>query len=244
MAKNNSISLKIEGDKITSDKFSDSIEAFYGFVDEIAFQVFDKRHPIKWIVSVGKGSIALKNKPELISNLDIKKQDEYFNLIQNGIDTLEKEAKYPTSFNDIALGYLKDLALLPNKQNGVTKIDIIIDNKENTLTQNIITNVDALLNVYPKAMSSITGRLSTISERGSFRIVVYDDRTLKAVNCYIDEELLENVLSAFGKRVYVYGFVSYDSYGKPKSIRVKKMNKFKDENELPDIFKTCGILED
>ncbi|GAI52309.1 unnamed protein product, partial [marine sediment metagenome] len=210
MAKNNSISLRLEGDKITSDNFSESIHAFYEFVNEVAFKVFGRRHPIKWIVNVDKGSIALKNRPELAKDLDIAKQDEFFVSIQNGIDILGKEAKYPTHFNDTAMENLKYLASLPNKKDGLTKIDIIIDDRKNTLTQHIIANVDTLINVYNEAMSSITGRLYTITERGRRHIVVYNDRTLKAVYCYIkSDELLQYALKAFGKRVYVYGLVSY-----------------------------------
>ncbi len=244
LAKNNTISLRIEGKKITSDKFSDGINNFYGFINEVAFKVFGERHPIKWIVTVGRGSFTLNNSPELVKDLDMKKQEEFFSEIQSGINILEKETTYPKSFNDSALVYLRHLASLPDKENGVTKVDIIIDNKKNTLNKHIITNVDTLINVYGKAMSSITGKLYTITETGGRHVVVYNDRTLKAVYCYFkSDELLQYALKAFGKRVYVYGTISYDSGGKPKSIQVKKIMKFKDESELPHIFKTSGIIK-
>lgn len=232
LAKNNSISLRLEGDKITSDKFSDGLRTFYKFVDEVAFKIFGKKHPIKWIVSVNKGSIDIKNKPELVNGFDEAKQNEYFSVIQRDIDILEKKVEYPTSFNDKALGYLKELAMIPDRKNGIARIDIIIDEKKNTLTPKIITNIDALLNVFPKAISSVTGRLSTLTERQGFKIVVYDDRTQNAVDCFINEEFLKNALELFGKRVYVYGLVNYDSRGRPKNIAVKKLEKFGDEQRV------------
>ena len=243
LAKNNLISLRIHGKKITSDKFSDSIYNFYGFINEVASEVFGVKNPIKWIVSVGKGSIDLLNKPELTKDLDIKKQDKVFSEIQIGIPILEKESKYPSSFNDKAMEHLKKLALLPNIQNGVEKVDIIVNDEKHILTKHIAANVESLLYAYPEAMSSITGRLSTLTEKRGLRIFVYDDRTGKSVDCIIDKEFLKDAIDAFGKRVYVYGTVSYYSNGRPKSIEVKKITKFKDGNELPHIFKTSGILK-
>lgn len=226
----NTITLKLDGDKITSDKFSNGIDIFYKLVNEVAFLVFGRRHPIKWIVGVEKGSVAIKNKPEIAEDLDYTKNYEFFSSLQTGINTLGKEAKYPNFFNDAALGYLKELATIPNQQNGVTKIDIIIDEKESTLTPNIITNIDILLNVYPRAMGSITGKLLTLKGKWGLEVTIYDDRTQNAVNCDMnDGEFLEKALKLFGKRVYAYGLVKYDSRGKIQSMKIKKLEKFGNE---------------
>ncbi len=243
LANNNLISLRIQGKKITSDKFYDSIYNFYGFINEVASEVFGSKNPIKWIVSVNKGSIDLLHKPDLTKKLDPKKQEKVFSEIQIGIPTLERESKHPSSFTDKAMEHLKRLALLPNTQNGVEEVDIIVNDEKHILTKHIVANVESLLSVYAKAMSSITGRLSTLTEKRGLRVYVWDDRTGNSVDCIIDEEFLKDAKDAFGKRVYVYGVVSYYSNGRPKSIKVKKITKFKDESELPHIFKTSGILK-
>jgi len=244
LVKNNSISLRLEGDKITSDKFSDGIYNFYGFINEVASEVFGVKNPIKWIVNVGKGSIDLLNKPELAKDLDIKKQDKVFNEIQAGIPILEKETKHPSSFNDRALEHLKKLALLPNIQNGIERVDIIVNDEKYILTQHTAANVDAILTKYPVSLGSIEGRLSTLSERGGIKVYVYNAITDKPVICHSDrEDFLKEALMAFGKRVYVYGVVYYNTSGRAKSITVKKLLILEDESELPDILKSYGILE-
>lgn len=224
----NSITLKISGNKITSDKFSNGIDSFYKLVDEVAFSVFGKRHPIKWIVDVEKGSLKVKNKPELDDDLDIEKSPIFFNSFPDGIQVLEKEKKYPKYFNDNALGFLKDLILIQNKQNGVDKINIVVDEKEITLVPSLVSNIDALLNIYPKAMSSITGKLLTVSGKYGFKVTIYDDRTQNAVDCTLEKEFEDMALKLFEKRVYAYGFVDYDSRGHIKDMKIKKLEKFGD----------------
>ncbi|MHB8279758.1 MAG: hypothetical protein ACYDIA_19195 [Candidatus Humimicrobiaceae bacterium] len=244
MKKHNSITLKLQGDRITSDKLKTGIGAFYGFVDEIASQIYGVKNPIKWIVRVKEGSIVLVNEPELSENLDLQKQDKVFDFIQKGIDVLEKEAQCPPFFNDRALEFLENLVSLPSyRGNGLTGVDIYIDDKKNALTQHIIANVDILLGVYSKALGSIEGRLQTLSARGSLKFIVYDALTDKGTYCYIGEELFNEAIQAFDKRVYVYGTINYDNKGNPKSIKVEEMKIFENKDKLPSAFDVCGILQ-
>ena len=241
LKKQNSIILKLQGERITSDKLKVGIGAFYGFVNEIASQIYGVKNPIKWIVRVKEGSIILVNEPDLLENLDIQKQDKVFDFIQKGINVLEKEAQYPPFFNDKALEYLQNLATLPSDSgNGLDSIDITIDDKKHTLTPIIAANVDRILGVYSKALGSIEGRLQTISERGSTKFIVYDALTDKGIFCYITGELIEDALNAFGKRVYIYGMINNDNRGNPRSIKVEEMKIFNEK--IPTAFEVCGIL--
>jgi hypothetical protein len=239
------ITLKLEGDKISADKLRGSISSFYGFVEEIASQVFNRKNPINWIVRVKEGSIELVNEAELIEKLDQKLQDKVFSLIGDGIDILNKEAKIPSNYNERALMYLQDLASIPDMhKNGLEHIDIFIDKERYPLSYHVVANVDALLGVKFKAFGSIEGRLQTISERGSRRFIVYDSLTDRGVRCNIEyDEIMHEAAEAFGRRVYVYGSISYDSFGDPKSIKVEELRVFKENQELPTASEVCGILK-
>ncbi len=238
------VTLKLEGDRINANKLRGSISNFYEFIDEIACQVFKRKKPIKWIVEVKEGSINLINEAEVDEKLDQAMQDKVFRLIGTGINILNKEAKIPPNFNDKALEHLQDLAAIPDiKKNGLQRIGILIDNKRFTLSKNVVSNIDLLLGVKSKAFGSIEGRLSTLSERGSKRFIIYDSITDKGVNCYIhDNGILYDAANAFGKRVYVYGMISYDYMGNPKSIKVEYLKVFKDSQDLPTAFDVLGIL--
>jgi len=242
---NRNITLKLEGTKISSEKLKSSINSFYGFVDEIASQVFNKRKPIDWIVKVKPGSIDLINEVEMAKKLDQSLQDRVFSLIGNGIDILNREAKIPPNYNERALTYLQDLASIPDiHRNGLEKIDILIDEKRYTLSKHIAANVDTLLGVRNKAFGSIEGILHTISDRRGRIFIVYDSLNDRGIRCNIDDdEIMNRAIKAFGKRVYVYGVISYDNVGSPKRIKVEELRVFKDKKDLPTAMDICGILE-
>lgn len=82
---------------------------------------------------------------------------------------------------------------------------------------------DTLLGVHTKAMGSIEGRLQSITERSGLRVSVYDSLTDKAIHCYINDDLMQEAMKAFGKRVNVFGMISYDKAGNPKRIKVEEM---------------------
>jgi hypothetical protein len=237
------ISLRIKGEKITADKLRSSIGAFYALIDEIASEVSGQRKPIKWIVSVRKGSINLINEPEIVRDLSPKVTDEIFASIKRGIPSLEKNAIRPAHFSDRALEYLQDLASIPKERtNGLEAISIKVETKSYKITPHVIANVDSILGVYSKSFGSIEGRLSTLSERGSLKFIVYDSLTDKPIRCDITEELFIEATKAIRNRVYVYGLISYDKNGIPKSIRVQELKTFRDRIELPSAFDVCGIL--
>ncbi len=243
MAKN--ITLKLEGNRINSDKLRNSISSFYEFVDEIASQVFKKKKPINWVVKVKEGSIDLINEAELTEKLDYDMQEKVFSLIGSGIDTLNKEAKIPPSYNERVLTYLQNLAAIPDiHKNGLERIDILIDAKRHSLSKQVVANIDTLLGIKNKALGSIEGILHTISDRRGKIFVVYESLTDRGIRCYIDDDkIMDEAIEAFGKRVYVYGNISYDNIGNPKTIKVKELGVFKNNKDLPNAFDVCGILE-
>ena len=236
------VTLNIKGDRISAEKLRNSIGAFYGFIDEVASEVSGQRKPIRWIVRVRKGSIVLINEPEIIRELSPNVTETIFESIKRGVDSLGKEAVRPAYFSDRALEFLQDLASIPKERtNGLEAISITVETKSYKLTPNVIANVDSILGVYSKALGSVEGRLSTLSERGGLKIIVYDSLSDKPIRCDIMEELLFEATKAFGKRVYVYGLISYEKNGNPKSIRVQELKMFEKE-KLPSAYEICGIL--
>lgn len=242
--KHNHIVLELEGDKITADKFRTSIGTFYNLVDEIANQVSGKKKPINWIVTVKEGSITLISKPEPVGvGEDIV--NTILDNINNGISILEKSPERPPYFSDKALEYIQHLASIPNvKSNGLNRIHISINATPHILAQHIVANVDSILGVYSKELGSIEGKLQTISERGGPKIIVYDALTDKPIRCSVTEEMLYEMTSAFGKRVYVYGVINYNKYGEPTNIKVEEFKIFPKEDGLPSASEICGILKD
>lgn len=238
------VTLKIKGDRIPADKLRKSIGVFYGFIDEVASEVSGQKKPIRWIVRVKKGSIVLANEAEVDGRISLGVRNRIFESIEQGIDSLEKEATRPAHFSDRALEFLQDLASISKgKGNGLGPISITVEKKPHKLTPHTVANVDSILGVYSKALGSVEGRLQTLSERSGLKFYVYDSLSDKPIRCDVDEDLRDEATNAFGKRVYVYGLMSYDKNGIAKSIRVQEIKIFKGADELPSAFEICGILE-
>ena len=238
------VTLNIKGEKITAEKLKNSIGAFYGLIDEIASDVSGQRKPIKWIVRVKKGSIILMNEAEPVRELSPTVTDMIFESIRRGVDSLGREPVRPAHFSDRALEFLQDLASIPKERsNGLEAISITVETKSYELTPHVIANVDSILGVYSKALGSIEGRLSTLSERGGLKFIVYDSLSDKPIRCNITDDLLFEATKAFGKRIYVYGLISYDKNGIAKNISVQELRIFKEREKLPSAFEICGILE-
>lgn len=246
--KPNTITLKLKGDRITADKLRKSIDAFYGLMDEVVTEVSGKKKPIKWIVSVRKGSIILTSEPEIVGELPPLITDEIFATLEKGVKSLEKKASRPERFTDKALIYLQDLASIPEaKGNGLDMISIEVNKKSHVLTKHVVANVDSLLGEYSHALGSIEGRLETISERGGNKLFVYESLMNRGILCYVNEEIMLKVLDPkyFGKRVSVSGMISYDKDGAPKRIRVADIEDIVVLNERghsDSILKLCGVL--
>lgn len=241
--KQKTITLDLGGDRIASDKLRKSLEAFYGFVDEVASEVSNTRKPIRWIVSVKKGSIVLVNTPEYIEPLSPIITEKIFNSIDEGVTALEKKAERPAYFSDRALERLQDLAsLVYARGNGLERIRIKVDNDKHILTQHVVANVESILGVYSRALGSIEGRLETISERGRRRMVVYDSLTDKAIQCDITEDLMPEAIKAFGKRVNVFGMISYDENGTTKRIRVEEIILLDEQEKSISLLSLCGAM--
>ncbi len=94
-----------------------------------------------------------------------------------------------------------------------------------------------------KEMRSVEGRIQTMTERDSFRIVVYDSLRDKAVHCTFEsEQLQEEALGAFGKRVAVTGEVTYKQDGTPLRVRARSLRVFRALEDLPPIEQVRGLF--
>jgi len=239
----NTITLKLEGDIITSDKLRRGIGDFYSLLDVIASEISQKKKPVRWNVSVGDGSIVLVSEGKSTTDKE-DYTESVLNAVKIGLNQLEQCADRPRYFTDSALEYVENLANLPEKNNGLSGIGIFIDSKRCEITKKAVANIDQILGTKSRAMGSIEGRLLTVSKRSNPRVFVVEFLTNKSVQCNITDYLIPEALSAFDKRVYVFGMISYTKEGHPKSIKAEELKIFPDQKELPTFDQMCGILKD
>ncbi len=239
------IALRIEGEKIPAEKLRRAIGDFFNFLDEASANVTGRRKPIEWLVTVKKGSAIFAADPAIKGKVKPNTVNDVFKAVENGIDVLERGKGRPKILSDKALEYYQHLAISPSVrgEEGIIGISVIIDEREPLkLTKHAVEHIDEILGTHSKALGSVEGQLLTISERGSLKVVIYEALTDRAIDCHIDDFMLEDAMNAFGKRVYVYGLISYNKQGLPNRIIVEDMRIFPEDEAIPTAREICGLL--
>lgn len=242
----NTITLEIEGAKITPEKFTKSIKAFFDFINEVSSDIGGKKKPIEWFVKVESGSIRIQAVPDPVSAPE-RIIFSTMQTIKDGIDILSLQATKPPHFSDTALSRLDDLATLVNGQNtDLDYVKIYVNNDRKDISRRIGANIDQIMGYASKSYGSIEGTLDTVSKRKRFHTVISDPLTNKPVRCYFGNLDMPqaDVLAMFGKRVSVYGLIKYRKDGFPISINVEDVRLFKSEKDLPSARDVLGILRD
>ncbi len=212
-------------------------------IDDVSISAIGKEDKIQWVVDVKPGSANIIATP--ISNngsLDIV--TIAVNAIESGIVSIEESSQRPEHFSDSALRKIYELATIADpKDSGLTDVNILFNQNRRLISKHTAANIDKIMGVKYHDYGSVEGKLRVISERKSLRFFVVDDFTGKSILCYFKEENVDDVLSAFRKRVSVYGLIMYKSHGEPYSLKVEQFRVFKDKEDLPTANDVLEILK-
>jgi hypothetical protein len=63
------------------------------------------------------------------------------------------------------------------------------------------------------------------------------------IPCVFNDGLEDTASRVYGKRVYLFGRITYDSDGRPVNIHVQEIDVFPDEKDLPTFAEVQGILK-
>lgn len=236
------LTLKIDGQRITADRFLKAISSFIAVINDVSETVTQERSAFRWIVTVESGSAIVHFRPE-----PYRAQAEFVPLsmkaINDGFNMLEKRAERPRFWSDNALRKAKDLSeVLEVSERALDHVSVKLDSLQHNITRKISAHVDALIGSEYKSLGTIEGRLRTVTEAGGVHFVVQDPVTHNSVRCNIGEDDVERYLAAFRKRVAVYGEIRYRKDGEPISIAVHDFRVLRESHELPKAKDVKGIL--
>lgn len=114
------------------------------------------------------------------------------------------------------------------------------------LTPKILGDVEKALAVEDECLGSIEGMLEQINlHRGANIFHIYPDAGPKKVTCYFAAKLVDDAISAVGRRVEVSGTLRYRAGASfPHQITVTKIEAYPPEHELPDWDDIRGLAPD
>jgi hypothetical protein len=237
----NSVTLDFDGAVVTPDTFRRLVSAFVDLLNAVTEKAAGTGKRAVWNMAVAKGSRLLiatavaDRKTEVVA-------EKVIHAIPDGLRRLEKGTPVsPTYFDQRALRAARELASIP-KERKLTYVKFWAAGPPVPVSQRSADTAVKLLGQH-QALGSVEGKLQTISERGTLQFVVFDSLYDKGINCFMDEEIMEQAMQAFRKRVAVTGMVQYDQESRPVSIRVDTIQVFKDVAELPPIKDLRGIFK-
>jgi hypothetical protein len=240
----NDVTLKLDGPKITAEKFKKAVDAFLDIISSVGKQVVRENDSLSWLITVESGSAVFHAKPES------KSGNPYFEeraskAVVEGIRILETDPdQEPPNFTDKAMERVKDLASVQDRKGEfVSSVTVFLNGETAPVSPKIAIAVDHFLGIERTEIGSITGELRSITDFGGVYFYIWDVVTGHRVRCDISEELLPTAMAAFRKRVSAYGLIHYDRKERPRRIAVEEIHTFKTEG-LPKVDDVIGLFSE
>ncbi len=168
---------------------------------------------------------------------DISHANRVFNEYLDGCKLIDEKVMMPENFDDEILDSLQ--RTFKPLTDGIKEIAYSYRQKRINPSINIIDDVKNVIAHEKKesyyCWTTLEGALlSIISSAEKKRVFKIKDMLLpRTIKCYFNDDILDEVLGAFEKRVAVYGKTIYNTHDIPVQIHVEKFEIFPDENELP-----------
>jgi len=115
--------------------------------------------------------------------------------------------------------------------------------KEVPLNVSLDESIKKILGEDEFSVGSISGILELIDiHAGSNRFRIYPIAGAKHIDCYFPSKLLDFAITGIGRKVNVEGRLKYKSKERfPRSIEVKNLEVYPNDDELPSVFELEGI---
>lgn len=238
--------LQLEG-QVTLQRLGQAVDAWTDFLREVGRDVAGAvgRDAVRYVVTGAKGgSFELGVRPQAAKkNIPGAVIPRIAKAVTEGIRTLERGARRPKHFSDIALLKLRDLALLADPETPTVKVSNGTGHGI-ALSHRLVTHVEEVLAPELTSIGTVEGKLEGLITHGKNRFLIFDSLTGKQVTCYFGERVeWESVLKAYGKRVAASGFIRSRRSGEKVSIQVSRLYVFPPEEELPSAMEMRGILK-
>ena len=168
---NDQIEIKIEGKKLTPEKFIEAAKSFFDLIEGVAKNVASK--PVNWAVELDKGSAIIRARVQNPSN----ESGQAIDAICRGVRSLRSGIKtIPHGFTKEEISASRKLTAIIDGE-GVKSVSIKNGSAPEDFLQTIIATADAILSgeTYT-AFGSIEGTLDSLSIRHGFSCSVYEPR--------------------------------------------------------------------
>lgn len=238
------LTLEINGNNVTPDKFLRGARAFFGLLNEVTKTLVGEKEQVVWQVQVKRASNLIGVVPSRFT-VPALVLDAVYARVQEGIEAIEHEAVEPEGMPEAALRHVRDLASIVGVTEGDdTRVRVWSRKSPVTVTHRAVANVALLLSEAHEDFGTIEGRVQVISDAGALHVFIAEPIRSRRIRCYFEEPLLADFLAAFRKRVEVTGRIKYRRDGTPISIEATGLAEFPLAKDLPSFRDMRGIFRE
>ncbi len=209
----------------------EAVQSFFALVQGVARNVTNT--PVHWKVEVDHGSAVVR---AMVVNRTLD-SERCIDTIHLGVRSLRSGVKtIPRGFTKKELLAAKILAGLSDGSK-IQSVAIKNGSTPEDFSKEIIPTTEAILSgEKDNAFGSIEGKIDSLSDRHTFSCSIFEPLLQREITCYFQkEEVREEAIKGFRKRVLAGGLIRYAKEGYPTSIVVDTIRIFPDESELPSI---------
>lgn len=230
----NQIEIKIDGKRLTPERFVEAVQSFFSLVQGVAKNVTVK--PIDWIVEIDKGSYIVRMRGD--------GAEQSIRTVCRGVRSLRSGVKIiPPGFTQSEVRASKRLAGLIDGTD-VKSVSIIDGESAEDVPKAVVDIADAILaGEACTAFGSIEGKIVSISDKHGFVCSITDPIHRREIVCYFQNDVVaEEAYRGFRKRALAGGLIRYAKDGHPTSIAVDTIRIFPEESELPTVEEVQAIF--
>lgn len=232
------IEIKIDGEKLRPEKFLEAAKSFFDLIQGVAKNVSEKA--IDWTIAVDKGSAILRATVENPT----PKSKEAIQVICRGIRSLRSGIRaIPNGFTRDEIRAAKNLAALVDSRD-IRSIFLKDGDLPEEISPNVLEVADSILSGEThQAFGSLEGKIDSLSDKHGFSCSIYVPQLGREVVCYFSkDDIQEEAIKGFRKRVLVGGLIRYAKEGHPTSVVVDTVRIFPEESELPTIEEVQSLF--
>jgi hypothetical protein len=239
---------------ISAPTFHDAIANALGILRELDTVLSNRRSgALQWYVGDlhANGSLSIEFipkvrafSPRVLKGLPSDIAPQVTESFVHGFQNIQTDGTSPPYLSENGLHRIANLVGLINK-NGARGFHISDDKRTVDVSNIAAENVTKLIRPKRHAIGSVEGYLRAISLHRGMKVTVYHSRTNKAVSCsFRDQDFLDIIKSALGRKVIALGTVHYNEKGEPVRVDMERLRVFRSGEDLPSTAEVGGSIPD
>lgn len=230
------LALEIGAD-LAPKRFLAAAREFFSLVDSVTES--DQRR--KWRVKVREGSniLALAPTDDFLPH-DLTKT---FDKVEDTVRALVAQDFDDIDLSDDTLDHARKLSEIANDSSHPVPVRVWVRKKPIIYGRDVGQFIREEMATAYWDFGSVEGALSAIQDSsGGLQLQIRDSLWTRRIKCYLPENLLEEAMRLFRKRVEMTGEIHYRKDNSPQAIRVRTLTKLPDDSDLPDIDDIRGLF--